>query len=87
MKKLLVFTLFFGLSLVAFGQKELPEFAVTQAEVEIPLRFLSSDEMGGRRTGSIGNLLAARYIAENLRTYGYSMAPGLNSYFQPNVIL
>jgi len=83
MKKLLVFTLFFGLSLVAFGQKELPEFAVTQAEVEIPLRFLSSDEMGGRRTGSAGNLLAARYIAENLRTYGYSMAPGLNSYFQP----
>ncbi|AEE49062.1 M28 family peptidase [Haliscomenobacter hydrossis] len=84
MKKQTLLSLLLGLSLTAFAQKtSAPEFAITQAEVEVPLRFLASDELGGRRTGSNGNLIAARYIAEHLRTYGYQPAPGLNGYFQP----
>nr|HPH17201.1 peptidase M28 [Haliscomenobacter sp.] len=84
MKKTTLLSLLLGLSFTAFAQKtSAPEFALTQAEVEVPLRFLASDELGGRRTGSNGNLIAARYIAEHLRTYGYQPAPGLNGYFQP----
>lgn len=82
MKKQALIFLLLGFSLYASAQKA-PEFAIAQSEVEIPLRFLAADELGGRRTGSNGNLIAARYIAEHLRTYGYAMAPGLNSYFQP----
>lgn len=82
MKKTTFLTFLLGLGLYANAQKA-PEFAVTQPEVELPLRFLASDELGGRRTGSQGNLIAARYIAENLRTYGYTTAPGANGYFQP----
>ncbi|MBK9490385.1 MAG: M28 family peptidase [Haliscomenobacter sp.] len=84
MKKQTLLSLLLGMSLTAFAQKtSAPEFALTQAEVEVPLRFLASDELGGRRTGSNGNLIAARYIAEHLRSYGYQPAPGLNGYFQP----
>ena len=84
MKTQTLLTFFLGLSLAAFAQKtSAPEFALTQDEVEVPLRFLASDELGGRRTGSNGNLIAARYIAEHLRTYGYQPAAGLNGYFQP----
>lgn len=60
-----------------------PELRFTQAEVETSLRFLAADELGGRRTGSVGNNIAARYIAEQLRTYGYAPAPGLKDFFQP----
>lgn len=82
MKKQSLIFLLLGFSLYVSAQKA-PEFAIAQSEVEIPLRFLAADELGGRRTGSNGNLIAARYIAEHLRSYGYSMAPGLDSYFQP----
>lgn len=59
-----------------------PEFFVKKSTVERQLRFLASDELKGRDTGSEGNNIAGRYIAEQLRSYGYSPAPGQDSYFQ-----
>jgi len=62
------------------GEESLPEFQVTRAEVEAPLRFLASDELKGRRTGSEGNTIAARYIAAQLQAYGVKPVEG--AYFQ-----
>ncbi len=60
-----------------------PELSLGVEDVEFPLRFLSSDEMQGRRTGSPGNEMAARFIASYLQTWGYQPAPGQEDYFQP----
>jgi len=64
----------------------LPEFALSRAEVESHTRFLASDELQGRRTGELGNQIAARYIAEQFRLLGLKPAAstdGQAGYFQP----
>ncbi len=61
--------------------KELPESHISKAEVEAHLRFLASDELRGRRTGSEGNNIAARYIAANLEALGFKPAPGADEGF------
>lgn len=65
------------------AEKKLPEFQVQQSEVEAMLRFLASDELKGRRTGSEGNNIAARYIASHLDAYGFKPGAGDDGYFQP----
>lgn len=65
-----------------FSQPDLPEFKIMKQEVAAQLNFLASDDLQGRRTGSPGNNMAARFIAEQLRAYGYEYAPGLDSYYQ-----
>lgn len=81
MKKIIL-----SLSLVLFVQfifaQDYPELHLKQSEVESHIRFLASDELQGRRTGSEGNNTAARYIAEEIRSLGYTYAPGLDSYYQ-----
>ena len=67
---------------IGLSAQDLPELQLQKAEVEFQLRFLASDEMQGRRTGSEENNLAARFIANHLETYGYQPAPGLDDYFQ-----
>lgn len=52
----------------------LPEYALTRSEVEAHMRFLASDELMGRRTGEVGNQVAARYIAESFRGLGLKPA-------------
>ena len=47
------------------------------------LRFLSSDEMGGRNTGSVELNIAARYLAEQFKAYGLQPPEGSDNYFQP----
>jgi hypothetical protein len=79
---LLLLCLCAGASAIS-AQAPLPESAVEKELVESQLRFLSSDDLKGRRTGEEGNNIAARFIAEHLRAYGYAHAPGLNSFFQP----
>src|SRR5205814_619643 len=49
---------------------QLPEFALSRAEVEAHIRFLASDELQGRKVGEPGNWIAARYIAEQFRQLG-----------------
>lgn len=53
-----------------------------QAEMEQHIRFLASDELQGRYTGSLGNRVAARYIAEYLRAQGCQPVEGAEDYFQ-----
>ncbi|MFN8352935.1 MAG: hypothetical protein U0Y10_00690 [Spirosomataceae bacterium] len=73
-----------SLSLTASAQRKknkFPEMAFAQSEPEAHIRFLASDEMMGRRTGEQGNLVAARYIAEQFRKLGLKPANG-NDYLQ-----
>ena len=44
--------------------KKFPEKSILKAEPAMQMRFLAADEMQGRRTGEMGNYVAARYIAE-----------------------
>ena len=60
----------------------LPEQTITRAETEAHMRFLASDELQGRRTGDMGNWVAARYIAEQYRLLSLKPAPGQSDYFQ-----
>jgi len=56
--------------------------AITAAEIDGHLRFLSSDLLEGRAPGARGGRLAAEYIVSQLRVAG--VEPGVNgSYFQP----
>ena len=55
----------------------MPESSLSRAELEAHLRFLASDELQGRRTGSAGNRVAARYIAGQFRLLGLKPVPAL----------
>jgi len=72
-------------SSIAFAQsfKKLPEVNITKAEVEMQMRFIASDELQGRRTGEQGNLVAARFIAEQFRMLGIKPAAGQADFLQP----
>lgn len=63
-------------------QDQLPEFQLDKNEVEAQLRFIASDELMGRRTGSVGNNIAARFIASHLEALGYRSPKGADHYFQ-----
>ncbi len=60
----------------------LPENRIPQAESETHMRFLASDELQGRRTGSMGNMIAARYIAEQYRMLGLKPVSGQTDFYQ-----
>ena len=79
----LLSALFLSSSLLAQRSTEPPEFQLQKSELEAHLRFLASDELQGRRTGEMGNNIAARYIAAQLEAYGLKPAPGLKGYYQP----
>ncbi|XWW44443.1 M28 family peptidase [Fibrella sp. USSR17] len=64
----------------------IPESQLTRAELEAHLRFIASDELQGRRTGSPGSQIAARYLAEQFRQLGLKPAGDNGSYYQ-NVAL
>ncbi len=64
------------------AQNKLPEMQLTKAGLEAHLRFLASDELQGRRTGEMGNNIAARYIASYFEAFGLKKAPGLDGYYQ-----
>lgn len=85
MKKLMslwAFVLFVGMGMVQ-AQQNLPEMNMQKTEVEAHLRFLASDALQGRRTGSTGNNMAAAYIAAQFEAFGLKQAPGAQGYFQP----
>ncbi|MCB0686770.1 MAG: M28 family peptidase [Saprospiraceae bacterium] len=76
---LLLLSLFFSLSFSIKGQ--VVEQELKEPELVSHLRFLSSDELRGRKTGELSNWVAARYIAEELRKYGIKPGSGPD-YFQ-----
>jgi hypothetical protein len=56
--------------------------SITITDLKKHLTFLASDELGGRFTLSPSNLIAARYLASQLESYGYRGAARDGSFFQ-----
>jgi hypothetical protein len=59
-----------------------PEDRLTQEEMAAHLRFIASDKLLGRMTGTPGNDEAARYIAGEFKKSGLSMFQSAEGYFQ-----
>lgn len=57
-------------------------FHFDKTELETHLKYLASDELGGRRTASKGGQLAAEYIARQFQLAGVKPAPGQADFFQ-----
>jgi peptidase M28-like protein/PA domain-containing protein len=55
---------------------------ITAAEISGHLRFLSDDQLEGRKPGTPGDLLAMKYLASQLEVLGYQPAGDKGSYFQ-----
>ncbi len=55
---------------------------ITLSQSESHLRFLASDELRGRDTGSPEINIAARYIAESFRKSGLKPLPGADGFYQ-----
>jgi hypothetical protein len=53
---------------VITAQNLAPE--ITAEDIKTHIRYLASDELGGRASGSPGNEMAARYIARYLHDWG-----------------
>ena len=63
--------------------RSLPEFGFDELDLAGEMYFLASDYLAGRRTGSVGNVVASEYIASQLRAFGYAPINGEDSsYFQ-----
>src|SRR5436190_24351978 len=56
--------------------------SITARDLKRHLSFLASEELGGRYTFSPSNLIAARYLASQLESYGYRGAGRDASFFQ-----
>lgn len=60
----------------------LAQQTVSRAKIEAHVGFLASDELKGRDTPSEEQLIAARYLAAQLQSYGAKPLPSLGGYFQ-----
>ena len=67
---------------VESAQVNFPEDELTVSEVESHLRFLASDELMGRKPGTYGADIAARYIAEQFRAARLKTFSDSIDYFQ-----
>ncbi len=87
MKKLSL-RILLGASIITLGacsQKsdmELTVETVSQQTIKDHIYYLASDELKGRDTGSPEILIAADYIADQLKSYGAQPVPGADGYFQ-----
>ncbi len=77
----LLFLVIFWGGLRAQDPQSLPEYHLDKEVLKGQMYFLASDFLQGRRTGSMGNDIAAEYIAAQLEAFGYEPLNG-NSYFQ-----
>lgn len=85
MKNFTFFFFFIFLSLSSFSQndgKALPEFNLQKETFETHLRYIASDRMAGRYTGSEEGELAADYISKVLNAYGVEPIQSVGGYFQ-----
>jgi hypothetical protein len=55
---------------------------ITAEDIKTHIRYLASDELGGRASGSPGNEMAARYIARYLHDWGVTPLGDSGTYFQ-----
>ncbi len=79
---LIFFSLFPLLGLSDTKAQEPPEAAISVSRVSAHLRFLASDELRGRLTGTPEHDIAARYIAEQFRSAGVEPLAEPGGYFQ-----
>src|ERR1700759_556730 len=88
LKRSLFATLFAALLAVTVVAANLPlptrdeVNSITARDLKKQLRFLASDELGGRYTLSPSNRIAARYLASQLESYGYRGGARDGSFFQ-----
>ena len=74
-QKLILFSLIsFSWSSISYAQQTSD---ITVEELRAHVKFLSSDELEGRRTGTRGNLLAAGYIAGEFAQHGVEPVQGM----------
>ena len=82
--KTIIFLFLLGVLFVGFASQ--PEHVtspdITTAELLQHIKYLTSDELGGRLTGTPGNQLAAKYIADEFASYGLTPAGDNGTYFQ-----
>ena len=70
-------------SLFAQSEKEIVDQTLDQATIKGHIYFLASDELTGRKTGTYGIDVAAKYLATSLMRYGVKPVQGANDqYFQ-----
>jgi len=62
------------------AKNDLPEMSADRFEAHV--RYLASDEMGGRDTGSTGYQMAADYVAKNFADMGLKPGGENGTYFQ-----
>jgi aminopeptidase YwaD len=67
--------------LSVFAQASSPD--ITAAELQAHIKYLASDQLEGRRSGSAGNRKAAEYIIAQLTAYGIQPAGDSAGYLQP----
>lgn len=78
-----------GATLISVGtcaQKtdlQMTQETVSQETIKEHIYYIASDELKGRNTGSEEILIAADYLAEQLKRYGAQPVPGADGYFQP----
>ena len=77
--KILVLAVCVGLPQIGFAQSD-P--AITAAEVLKHVKYLASDQLEGRLTGSKGADVAAKYIADEFKSYGLKPVGDQGGYFQ-----
>jgi aminopeptidase YwaD len=77
----LIFAAALALVLAAKAQTSDPE--VTAKDLQTHLRYLASDQLEGRGSGTGGNRKAAEYIESELRRYGVAPAGINGTYLQP----
>ncbi len=65
----------------AFAQSLSPE--ITADDIKTHVKFLASDELEGRGTGTPGNQKAAAYIVQQFTNYGLKPAGAGGSWYQP----
>ncbi len=73
----------FFVFILLIGQKTWAQSPTSQAALEEYLRYLASDELMGRMTGTEGNNQAAQYIADHFQKAGLKTLEGAKDYFQP----
>ena len=81
MKHLLLCVSILVASTSAFAQSLSPE--ITADDIKTHVKFLASDELEGRGTGTPGNQKAAEYIVQQFTSYGLRPAGPGGSWYQP----
>lgn len=76
------FVLIYVLPILAFGQKLKKDQKQTVKNLREHVYFLASDELEGRRAGSVGEEKAVNYISSQFRKYGLK-ENGTNGFVQP----